>query len=85
METLPNLLLGRKYHGCASFVQNGKKVSINYYLKDDSVFTPSYFLLLFLFFLFRFFLSLVDGVCEVPTQLVIMTKQRSSKVVSGET
>ena len=34
METLPNLLLGRKYHGCASFVQNGKKVSINYYLKD---------------------------------------------------
>ena len=34
MEILPNLLLGRKYHGCASFVQNGKKVSINYYLID---------------------------------------------------
>jgi len=26
VETLPNLLLGRSYHGCTSFVQNGKKV-----------------------------------------------------------
>ena len=26
VETLPNMLLGRSYHGCTSFVQNGKKV-----------------------------------------------------------
>ena len=26
VETLPNMILGRKYHGCTSFVQNGMKV-----------------------------------------------------------
>ena len=72
VETLPSLLLGRVYHGCASFIQNDMKERNFKYLHNH--FT----------FLFRFSSSLVDGESGAQTALVIMMKQRYSRTAIGK-